>query len=68
MTIEEYWKEICKIDKRINEKLVRVAALRKAKLVEEWMTLEREIDKDIDEMMALKEQYRKQKERKEEWE
>ena len=68
MTIEEYWKEICKIDQRINEKLVRVAALRKAKLVEEWMALEREIDKDIDEMMALKEQYRKQKERKEEWE
>ena len=70
MSVMEYWQEICKINQRINEKLVRVAALRKAKLVEEWVALEREIDKDIDEMVAIKERYRQKREQKqkEEWE
>ena len=68
MSVIEYWQEICEINRRINEKLVRVALLRKAKLVEEWVALEREIDKDIDEMLAIKERYRQKREQKEEWE
>lgn len=68
MSVIEYWQEICEINQRINEKLVRAALLRKAKLVEEWVALEREIDKDIDEMLAIKERYRQKREQKEEWE
>lgn len=68
MSVTEYLERVHKLNQQIDEKLARVARLRKAKLVEEWVALEKEIDKDIDALVALKEQYRQKREQKEEWE
>lgn len=53
----EYWQQVCRLDARINEKLVQVARLRKMGRTAEYVALEAEIDKEIDALVELKAQH-----------
>lgn len=55
MDIEEYWKQVCCLNEQINQKLVQAARLRREGRSEEWAAMERDIDRDIDALVDLKE-------------
>lgn len=50
----EYWQQVCRLNARINEKLVQAARLRKMGRTAEYAALEAEIDKGIDALVELK--------------
>lgn len=52
-----YWREVCRLNEQINEKLVEAAHLRKAGRLAEYATLEIEIDREIDALVDLKERH-----------
>lgn len=52
----EYWQQVCRLNARINEKLVQAVRLRKMGRTAEYAALEAEIDKDIDALVELKAQ------------
>lgn len=53
----EYWQQVCRLNARINEKLVQAAQLRKIGRTAEYAALEAEIDKEIDVLVDLKGRY-----------
>lgn len=57
MEIEEYWKHVCCLNEQINQKLVQAARLRREGRSEEWAAMERDIDRDIDALVDLKERF-----------
>lgn len=57
MDIEEYWKQVCCLNEQINQKLVQAARLRREGRSEEWAAMERDIDRDIDALVDLKERF-----------
>ena len=57
MEIEEYWKQVCGLNEQINQKLEQAARLRREGRAEEWVAMEREIDRDIDALVDLKERF-----------
>lgn len=57
MEIEEYWKQVCRLNEQINHKLVQAARLRREGRTVEWAAMEREIDRDIDALVDLKERF-----------
>lgn len=65
MTIEEYWEQVCRLNGQINEKLVWAARLRREGKLEAYAVLEREIDRDIDALVDLKERFRQHRQGKE---
>jgi len=58
MTIEEYWEQVCRLDGQINGKLIEATRLRREGKLEAYATLEKEIDRDIDALVELKERFR----------
>ncbi len=59
MTIEKYWEQVCLLDGQINGKLIEAAKLRREGKLEVYAALEKEIDRDIDALVELKERFRK---------
>ena len=53
----EYWQQVCRLNGRINEKLVQAAQLRKMGRTAEYAALEAEIDKELDALVDLKGRY-----------
>lgn len=53
----EYWQQVCRLNGRINEKLVQAARLRKMGRTAEYAALEAEIDKEIGALVDLKGRY-----------
>lgn len=52
-----YWRQVCLLNTRINEKLVQAARLRKSGRTEECAALEAEIDATVDALVDLKERH-----------
>ena len=52
-----YWRETCRLNEQINEKLVEAARLRKAGRLAEYAALESEIDREIDALVDLKDRH-----------
>ncbi len=57
MTIEEYWEQVCRLNGQINEKLLQATRLRGEGNLTAYAELEREIDRDIDALVDLKEDF-----------
>lgn len=51
------WEPVCRLNAQINEKLAQAARLRKSGNLTEYAALEREIDRDIDALVDLKERH-----------
>ncbi len=54
MNVEDYVEQVCRLDRRIDNKLERSARLRREGRLAEWAALEREIDRDVDALVDLK--------------
>lgn len=51
------WADVCRLNAQINGKLTEAARLRKAGRLTEYAALEREVDRDIDVLVDLKERH-----------
>ncbi len=54
MEIEEYEKQVCRLNGRINETLAEAARLRREGRLAEWAVMEAKADRDIDALVDLK--------------
>lgn len=54
MVIEEYQKQVCRLNEQINKKLTEAARFRKEGRLAEWMAMEEAADRDIDALVDLK--------------
>lgn len=57
MKIEEYQKQVCRLNEQINRKLTEAARFRKEGRLAEWAAMEKAADRDIDALVDLKAQF-----------
>ena len=65
MTIEEYWEQVCRLNGQINEKMLQATRLRGEGNLTAYAGLESEIDRDIDALVDLQEDFHQSRQGKE---